>query len=480
MRLFDTLSREVRELQPAQADGTYRMYCCGPTVYGPAHIGNFRTFLMQDVLRRTLEAGGMKVLHVRNLTDVDDKTIRRSMQEGKSLQAFTQAWTQQFHADCDALNLLRPQVEPAATEHIPQQIALIQKLLDNGHAYAGADGSIYFKVESFEGYGKLSHIDHQHLQTQNTNSAGEANDADEYDRESARDFALWKAHKPEDGPNSWPAEYNLQDGRVHKVAGRPGWHIECSAMSMQYLGEGFDLHGGGEDLCFPHHENEIAQSEGATGCAPFSRHWFHGSHLMVDGKKMSKSLGNLYTLEEIKAKGYTANELRYALISGHYRQQLNFTFNTMDAARSGLQKLEKFAVQVLGDPAKLPELGAKAVTIESWTTFGGAWEALIEDLNTSTAFGQIFKTINSLSLSGPSPEIARELGNLLFALGLKLTVPTDKPKVEIPAEIEALAAARWAAKQAKNWAESDRLRKEIEAAGFKILDRKDGYGVDKV
>ncbi|MEY3911095.1 MAG: hypothetical protein RLY37_563, partial [Verrucomicrobiota bacterium] len=245
--LHDTMSREKRPLLPRPGRDVYGMYCCGPTVYGPAHIGNFRTFTVQDVLRRTLEVAGLKVKHVRNITDVDDKTIRGAQAVGQTLNAFTKTWTDKFHADCKALGLLTPHVEPSAVEHIPQQVAMIKALVDRGHAYVAKDGSVYFKVCSCPDYGKLNHIDFSKLETQSENSAGEANDADEYERESASDFALWKSRKPEDGANFWPSPWG---------EGRPGWHIECSAMSLAHLGATFDLHGGGIDLCFPHHENE--------------------------------------------------------------------------------------------------------------------------------------------------------------------------------------------------------------------------------
>ncbi len=333
VRLHDTLTRETRPLeQPAQRE--FRYYCCGPTVYGPAHIGNFRTFLIQDALRRLLEVSGFEVRHVRNLTDVDDKTIRHAQTQGKTLEEFTSAWTKIFHQDCEELNILAPHVEPSAVQSIPEQIAMIEKLMASGFAYAGTDGSVYFKINSFKTYGRLSHLQSREIQT----GASEfgASDADEYAKDNASDFALWKSQKPDDGDNAWAAPWGK---------GRPGWHIECSAMCKHFLGDTIDLHSGGEDLIFPHHENEIAQSEAANG-TEFCRHWFHISHLMVDGAKMSKSLGNLYTLDDIKKRGFSANELRYVLISGYYRQPLNFTFDTMHAARSALGKLRKTAEHV--------------------------------------------------------------------------------------------------------------------------------------
>ncbi|NJK92641.1 MAG: cysteine--tRNA ligase, partial [Blastochloris sp.] len=283
LHLYDTMEREIRPVLPA--DGrVVGFYCCGPTVYGPAHIGNFRTFVLQDVARRVMELGGTRVRHVRNITDVDDKTIRQSQAEGKSLHDFTRLWLDQFHLDAQALNLLPPHVEPSAVAHIPQQVGLIQRLLEKNHAYPTSDGSVYFRVDSFPNYGRLSRLQEREITTQTTAPV----DADEYQRESMADFALWKAHKPEDGSNHWTSPWG---------PGRPGWHLECSCMSQEYLGETFDLHGGGVDLVFPHHENEIAQSEAASG-RTFARHWFHITHLLVDGKKMSKSDGNLYTLAD--------------------------------------------------------------------------------------------------------------------------------------------------------------------------------------
>ncbi|MEM8549349.1 MAG: cysteine--tRNA ligase [Verrucomicrobiota bacterium] len=476
IRIHDTLSRQKKTLSPVDGEA-FRFYCCGPTVYGPAHIGNFRTFLVQDVLRRALEVDGLNPRHIRNVTDVDDKTIRQSRAEGKSLQAFTVYWTEKFHADCQALNLLPPHEEPRATAHIPEQIAMIEQLVAGGHAYVSESGSVYFKVASFQHYGELSGLDLDELRTQSTNSAGAANDADEYDRETVADFALWKARKPEDGDNFWPSPWG---------EGRPGWHIECSAMSIKYLGESFDLHSGGVDLCFPHHENEIAQSECATGTRPFSHVWFHCAHLMVEGKKMSKSLGNLYTLADLEAKGYTPMEVRYALIAGHYRQQLNFTDNGLQAARSALAKIEKAIVPIL------KRLGvSKDEYTEKWIIasdrvatgmFAPAWEALCDDLNVPAALGELFSALSELS----DPQLhdaavagqLQSLGGLLYALGLN-PFSAEVEAVEIPEQIAAMAQARWKAKQDKNWGEADRLRDELTDAGWKILDRKDGYALEK-
>lgn len=469
--IHNTLSRRKEELAPSGE--FFGMYCCGPTVYGPAHIGNFRTFLAQDVLRRVLECSGMKVRHVRNITDVDDKTIRESRKLGISLSEFTKKWTDKFHADCEKLNMLPPSVEPRATEHIAEQLEMVSKLVENGHAYAAGDGSVYFKISSDPDYGKLSGLDRRSLATQSVNSAGEANLADEYERESVSDFALWKGRKEEDGDNFWKSPWG---------EGRPGWHIECSAMSTKYLGPTFDLHGGGVDLCFPHHENEIAQSECSTGLKPYVKYWFHSAHLMVEGAKMSKSLGNLYTLDDLISKGYSAQQIRYALIAGHYRQQLNFTFKGLDDAKSALSKLAKALVSAL-EKAGIAEDGFKKLIkpeakIES-TVFGGAWEALCDDVNVPKALGEIFAALPKLV---DSKENLEAFGAVLYALGLDPLAggaAEAEGKEKAPAEIAELARQRWEAKKARNFALADELRGKISALGWTVLDAKDGFSLKK-
>ena len=469
--IHNTLSRRKEELAPSGE--FFGMYCCGPTVYGPAHIGNFRTFLAQDVLRRVLECSGMKVRHVRNITDVDDKTIRESRKLGISLSEFTKKWTDKFHADCEKLNMLPPSVEPRATEHIAEQLEMVSKLVENGHAYAAGDGSVYFKISSDPDYGKLSGLDRRSLATQSVNSAGEANLADEYERESVSDFALWKGRKEEDGDNFWKSPWG---------EGRPGWHMECSAMSTKYLGPTFDLHGGGVDLCFPHHENEIAQSECSTGLKPYVKYWFHSAHLMVEGAKMSKSLGNLYTLDDLISKGYSAQQIRYALIAGHYRQQLNFTFKGLDDAKSALSKLAKALVSAL-EKAGIAEDGFKKLIkpeakIEG-TVFGGAWEALCDDVNVPKALGEIFAALPTL---GDSKENLEAFGAVLYALGLDPLAggaAEAEGKEKAPTEIAELARQRWEAKKARNFALADELRGKISALGWTVLDAKDGFSLKK-
>lgn len=474
VQLYDTHSRSLQTLT-AEEGHPLRFYCCGPTVYGPAHIGNFRTFLLQDTLRRVLEVDGTTVQHVRNITDVDDKTIRQSQAEGQTLQAFTQQWADKFHADCDALNMLKPSAEPSAVEHIPQQIELVEKLVQSGHAYATDDGSVYFRVSSFENYGCLSRLKDRVLQSQSENSAGELNDADEYDRESISDFALWKGRKPEDGENFWESPWGQ---------GRPGWHLECSAMvESSFGGATIDLHGGGIDLCFPHHENEIAQSECAHG-RDFCKHWFHSAHLMVEGTKMSKSLGNLYTLDDLQAKGFSPMVVRYTLIAGSYRQQLNFTFDGLHAAESALVKLERFAESLLEKSGETTEDFNRYVCSTAPSDFGRfskAWGALCNNLNIAACLGAMFGVIGSNPAATMHADEARAMlkafGSLLYALGLRLFTVAS-PTVDAPDAVLALAQQRWEAKQAREWAQADELRDALLAEGWVVKDRKDGYDLE--
>jgi cysteinyl-tRNA synthetase len=451
IRLHDSLTRELRELRrpdPNNPKDVFSFYNCGPTVWAPAHVGNFRTFVINDVLRRLLELefGPDKVKHVRNLTDVDDRTIAQAQREKHPLGDITKKWTDKFHADCDALNCLRPHVEPTATGHIREQVDMIECLMRKGNAYRSADGSVYFKIESFPGYGALSRIKERELKVTNTVA-----DADHKD--SVSDFALWKAYKPEeDGDVKWPGP----DGAG---AGRPGWHIECSAMIKKHLGETIDLHTGGVDLLFPHHENEIAQSQCCNGTT-FARHWYHSEHLLVEGTTMSKSKGNYYTLSDLVEKGYSPMAVRYALLSGHPRKQLNFMLESLHAAESALASLHAYR-------ATLHDSG---VTTD---TFGPVISALQDDLNAPAALGALFTIVNRRE---GEPDAA-SFDRAMFALGLNLDA-VIQPKAKIPAEVASLAEKRWAAKQAKDFATADALRKEIAAAGWSMLDRKDGYSLE--
>ncbi len=487
IRLHDSLTRTPRELKPAQPDGIFRFYNCGPTVYAPAHIGNFRTFVVNDVIRRLLELefGPDKVKHVRNLTDVDDKTIKRARDEGRPLSDVTKQWTDKFHADCAALNCLPPHVEPAATTHIKEQVDMIDVLMQKGNAYRAADGSVYFKVSSFGDYGALSRVKERELQV---GSALKATAADADEKEDVSDFALWKAHKPDDGANAWDSPW----GR-----GRPGWHIECSAMSKKHLGDTIDLHTGGVDLLFPHHENEIAQSQCCNGTT-FAHHWYHSEHLLVDGKKMSKSLGNMYPLDEIVAKGFSPMALRYALLMGHPRKQLSFTLDSMHAAESALNKIRGYAK----DLCKLRNLTFEETFTKSPTlplipqVLGSVLKDFLgrisDDINTPAAFGILFSGIERNwkwigdHADDPTSWVQNqkefqtsidELRLMLFVLGLNLNTPTTL-EVERPSAITALAEKRWAAKLAKDFAGADALRKELTAAGWSMLDRKDGYSLE--
>lgn len=472
VRLYDTLSREIREL-PAGRSGRFAFYVCGPTVYGPAHIGNLLTFTRFDVLYRVLKVAGYDPLYVRNITDVDDKTIRGSTLAGTDLNAFTTQWTERFHQDCQQLNMLVPDVEPRATDHLREQIEMVQQLIEKGHAYVGPDGSVYFRVGSFPDYGKLSHFDPQALQQQATNSAGTLNLADEYERDSVADFALWKARKADDGEVFWDSPWGQ---------GRPGWHLECSAMSLKYLGNTFDLHGGGEDLCFPHHENEIAQSEAATG-KPFASHWVHSVHLLVEGRKMAKSLGNFFVLEDLKAKGFHPMEIRLAMLGGHYRQQINFTLSSIESARSGLSKIES-AVSSLLEHAQLQPFEWKQFVLpqapDDWGHFKAAWDSLCHDLNTPAVLGGLFNGLRQARQTASSPREARAslqaAGVLLYVLGLQLFSRTERDS-EAPDEVKELAEQRWVAKTGKDFVQADALREQISRKGWLVVDRPDGYSL---
>ena len=457
VRLFDTATRGVRPL--TAGDGKeLKFYACGPTVYGPAHIGNFRSFVVQDLLVRVWEAAGGKVKHVRNLTDVDDKTIKGARDAKQKLGDFTQGWTDRFQKDGEALGLKKPAKEPRATEFIPKQIALVERLVKSGHAYESG-GSVYYRVKSFPNYGKLSRLDERELKE---GASGRA-DADEYAREQAADFVLWKGHKPEDGDVFWESPWGK---------GRPGWHLECSAMAMELLGETIDLHGGGADLIFPHHENEIAQSEAASGKA-FVRHWFHVSHLLVENRKMSKSLGNLYTLEDVAKRGYEPADLRLVLLSGHYRQPLNFSWDTMQAARHGREKLGRVH-------AGLAETAAgKKAAKAGWGSFGPAWEALRDDLETPKALGALYTAAAEVDRKRrqgmKAEEAAEELAGMDRILGVLGVAPYFEKDVEVPEDVRKLAEAREAARKAKEWKESDRLRDELAKAGWEVRDGAGGW-----
>jgi len=484
LRLFNTLTGQLDDLVPADGQ-TLRMYACGPTVYDFGHIGNFRTFLQVDVLRRFLKLTGVAVRHVMNITDVDDKIIRNASAAGLPIGEYTPKYVDAFFEDLGSLGVEKPEVIARATEHIPQMVELIQKLAAAGAAYQAEDGSWYFRLASFPEYGKLSKKDLSGMED------GARVDLDEYEKDSARDFALWKAAKP--GETSWDTAI----GR-----GRPGWHIECSAMAMEYLGESFDLHAGGEDLMFPHHENEIAQSETATG-KQFARHWMHVRFLLVDGRKMSKSEGNFYTLRDLLLKGYRASAIRLALISVPYRHQLNFTFEGLTAATNEIDRLRTFAGRLktgsfaAGENAELQAAAKKARA--------GYFEALGNDLNTAEARAPIFELVRSANaaidqgqlLAGDRDAILavlKDFDAVFDVMEDRDGEPTrraiewaeqagrmDDVAPELRAAqsmddeaIEALLAERTQAKKQRNFGRADQIRNELAEKGIVIEDSKDG------
>ena len=461
LHLYDTRTRKAQEISPMDGK-TLRFYCCGPTVYAPAHIGNFRTFIMQDVFRRVVELGGTATTHVRNLTDVDDKTIRDSRKAAVTLAEFTATWADKFHRDCQALNCLPPHVEPSAVAHIPEQIEMVKALVEKGHAYPSEDGSVYFRISSFPEYGSLSHLDKRELDLGKTANA--RSNADEYEKDSVADFVLWKSRRPEDGDNYWPSPWG---------EGRPGWHLECSAMIHKYFGNDFDLHSGGVDLVFPHHENEVAQSRCACG-GGFARLWFHIAHLLVDGGKMSKSLGNMYTLEDL------AEAVRYVLAGGYYRRPLNFTLSSLEDAKAALNRMAKFDAQLrtAAGTDTVPSYDEFRTLRSEPGIFQPAWDSLNDDLNTPEALGHVFTAIKKADVSSLSPEEALHMRHafhfILNAFGIILP---EEEKEEAPEEVRTLAEQRWQAKQNRDWAEADRLRAEVTARGWTIKDRKDGYDI---
>ncbi|HEX5220129.1 MAG TPA: cysteine--tRNA ligase [Verrucomicrobiae bacterium] len=464
LSFFNTLSRSVQEFAPLDSNGKkVGMYCCGPTVYDFAHIGNWRTFVFADLVRRYLEFKGYDVNHVMNITDVEDKIIKRVRENQTTLREFTSQYETAFFDDLKTLGCLMPHHTPRATEHIPEIIALIEKLIAKGIAYQATDGSVYFSIEKYRGcgcsYGQLVKLNFDEMRV------GERVASDEYDKESLADFALWKKRVPDDGEVFWPSPWG---------EGRPGWHIECSAMSMKVLGQSFDLHLGGEDLKFPHHEDEIAQSEGATG-KPFVKYWLHGAFLLVEGKKMSKSLGNFFTLRDLLAKGFTGREVRYLLLSAHYRETFNFTLDA--GAKSSLARIDECV-------GKLRELATDAAaTNENHQLVENFSAALNSDLNISAAWGEVFKWVtatnkriaeNSLSAAQAATELAAwEKVNAVLGIG-------SVAEAEAPPEIVALLEARQAARKAKDFKRSDQIRDELKAKGWIVEDSPKGPKLKKL
>lgn len=470
IRFYNTLGRTVQEFHSID-EGAVRMYTCGPTVYNYAHIGNFRAYLFEDLLRRTLEYHGYKVTQVMNLTDVDDKTIRDSKAAGISLDDFTQKYKKAFFEDLDQLRIERAAVYPEATKHIPEMQDMITQLMGKGYAYRSDDGSIYFSIAKDKNYGQLVKLDFDNQRK------AERVRSDEYAKDSVADFALWKAWDEQDGDVKWESPWGM---------GRPGWHLECSAMSRKYLGKTFDIHTGGVDNMFPHHEDEIAQSECANDCK-FVNYWLHCEHLTIKGAKMSKSLGNFYTLRDLLEQGWNGAEIRYVLIGTHYRSKLNFDPAALKTARNSLNRFKTVFRRLMSRPtgdalfSEAQQLAAKAKE-----TFANA---IADDLNISQALAALFtftKNANTLleqNIEASGAEVLleqyRDFDKVFAFLDVDTVKPEIKEEIEIPAEIRQLADERIAAKKAKNYALADELRIKINDAGWLVKDTPQGTQLTK-
>ena len=458
LRFYNTLSQRVEDFHPAR-DNTVRLYTCGPTVYSYAHIGNFRTFTFVDILRRWLRASGFRLDHVMNITDVDDKIIRNAAAEKKSLYEYTAAYTQAFLDNCATLRLEVAEHLVKATDHIGDMADAIARLTAGQHTYA-SDGSIYFRIATFPGYGKLSHNDFS------GNLAGARVDVDEYEKADARDFALWKA--PKEGEFYWDTPIG---------AGRPGWHIECSVMAIKYLGATLDIHAGGVDLVFPHHENEIAQSESLTG-QPFARFWLHAEFLMVEGQKMAKSLGNYFTLRDLIGRGYKPEVIRYLLASVPYRKPLNFTFDGLQAAQMAIERLRNFKLRL--DTDQFPEGGKEAMAARTEAARQAFVNSLDDDLNTAEALAAVFeyaRDANSAMDAGQFGADDRAAAERLFGqfdAVFDVLQPSGASAGADGAEIESLIAERDAAKKARNFTLADQIRDQLLAQGIILEDTKSG------
>jgi len=456
LRFYNTLTRSVDEFVPLRP-GEVGLYTCGPTVYDFAHIGNFRTYLWEDLLRRHLEFRGHRVTQVMNLTDVDDKTIAGALRQGVRLDDYTRTFIDAFFEDLDTLGIQRAAVYPQATQHVDEMVRLILRLREKGCLYE-SKGSIYFRIETFPAYGRLSGLD-----PGSAEAARARVEADEYDKDNPRDFAVWKMRRGDEP--AWTTEVG---------DGRPGWHLECSAMSMKYLGETFDIHTGGVDNIFPHHENEIAQSEGATG-KPFVRHWLHAAHLIVDGEKMSKSKGNFYTLRDLMARGYHPRPIRYLLLSAHYRKQLNFTFEGLAQACSALDRLDDLAYRLehesLAD-GENPGLSAAADRARD-----AMLESLDNDLNTAAALGHLFDLVreanSALDAGAAKRQDAQRVRDVLGAFesifGVRLGA-----EATLEAEVASLVDRRQKARAARDWATADSIRDELQKRGIVLEDTPQG------
>lgn len=458
LQFLNTLSRQLETFTPIDADGkTVRLYTCGPTVYNHAHIGNFRAYVFEDLLQRHLEYRGFSVHRVMNLTDVDDKTIRGAREKGVPLADFTKPYKSAFFQDLEALRIKPADTFPEATapEHIARMITMIEKLVADGHAYVAEDQSVYFRISSFPAYGKLAHLNLEELRPSGRVSS------DEYEKENIGDFALWKAHDALDGDVRWDSPWG---------PGRPGWHIECSAMATAILGDRIDIHCGGVDNIFPHHEAEIAQTECCTG-QTFVNYWMHCAHLMVDGRKMAKSFSNFYTLRDLLAKGWSGREVRYVLISAHYRLPLNFTFDGLAAARSALLRLDEWQ-------QRLSDLAASATSSE-WPTAASEdafAAALDDDLNISAALGALFDLVRDTNRSMDEGKVspAQARGWLDYWKQINSVLRLEADASAVPSEISTLVEQRNAARTSRDWPESDRLRDELLKRGWVVKDTREG------
>ncbi len=458
LRFYNTLTQQVQEFVPADGK-TVRMYTCGPTVYNFVHIGNLRTFTFQDLLRRWLRASGFALNHVMNITDVEDKIIRSAVAANQTIQEYTKPYEEAFLEDCRTLRFEKPERIVRATEHIPEMADLIEKLTAKGMTYT-SEGSVYFRISQFKEYGKLSHNDFAGMR------AGARVDVDEYDKDDARDFVLWKMKK--DGEPSW--QTSIGDGR-------PGWHIECSAMAMKYLGETLDIHAGGVDLVFPHHENEIAQSEGVTG-KQFARFWLHSEHLVVEGQKMSKSLGNFYTLRDLMALGYQPEIIRYLLTQVPYRNKLNFTMDGLKAAATAIDRLRNYKLRLETDKYPAGVNGEiEARIAQAKADFIASMD---DDLNTAGAMAAVFELIRDTNTAMDNGQFME--ANRASALEFLKSFDTIFEVLEVTkaegslsdAEIDTLVAARTAAKKAKDFAGADKLRNDLLEKGIILEDTKEG------
>ena len=460
LRLYNTLTRKVESFSPADGE-TVRIYACGPTVYRPAHLGNFRTFLFEDLLRRVLGLRGWKIFQVMNLTDVDDKIIKSASERGISIGAVTAPITEIFHADRAFLRIQNAELYPKATDHIPEMIGIVKRLVERNLAYKADDGTVYFAIDKFKGYGKLSRLDTREVK------AGARVLQDDYSKENAQDFALWKAAKPEDEATG--AAWDSPWGR-----GRPGWHLECSAMAMKYLGETLDIHCGGIDLIFPHHEDEIAQSEGATG-KTFSRFWCHGEFLLTDGSKMAKRLGNVATVQDLRDKEVPAAAFRHFVFSTHYRKQLNLSSEALEASIEGVRRIGDFAERLAAAKAATPELEKIAEDAEAEVI-----AALFDDLNAPIALGALFNFVRKanaeLDRNGVDKRALQKAREVFDRINSVLDVIPEAvgPDPEMARWVEERITARKAARSRREFAEADRIRAEIEAKGIAIEDTPQG------